>query len=41
MTREIENNQVEHDISHVPTKEQLQGIEPLEACYHRRTGSGA
>ena len=30
MTREIENNQVEHDISHVPTKEQLQGIDPLE-----------
>ena len=30
MTQEIENNQVEHDLSHVPTKEQLQGIEPLE-----------
>lgn len=30
MTQETENSQVEHDLSHVPTKEQLQSIDPLK-----------
>ena len=30
MTQETGNSQAEHDLSHVPTKEQLQGIDPLE-----------